>query len=70
MPNTELFAGALSQLLRHDLSGCPRATRQAAELLDRLAEVPGLDRETRSLCEQMSRQLDAETAPQGDTSCH
>ena len=70
MPNTELFAGALSQLLRHDLSGCPRATRQAAELLDRLAETPGLDRETRSLCEQMSRQLDAATAPQGDASCH
>ena len=70
MPNTELFAGALSQLLRHDLSGCPRATRQAAELFDRLAEAPGLDRETRSLCEQMSRQLDAATAPQGDASCH
>lgn len=66
MPNTELFAGALSQLLRHDLSGCPRATRQAAELLDRLAELPGLDRETQDLCEQMSRRL----AGPGALSCH
>lgn len=65
MPNTELFAGALSQLLRHELSGCPRATRQAADLLDRLADVPGLDVETRQLCEQMSRKLDL----QGDSPC-
>jgi hypothetical protein len=65
MPNSELFAGALSQLLRHDLSGCPRATRQAADLLDRLARLPGLDAETRELCDRMSQRLDDE----GELSC-
>lgn len=62
MPNTDLFAGALSQLLRHDLSGCPRATRQAADLLERLACLPGLDAETRELCDRMSERLDGEGA--------
>lgn len=65
MPNTELFAGALSQLLRHDLSGCPRATRQAAELLDRLAQRPDLDDETRDLCDRMCARLDRE----GERTC-
>jgi hypothetical protein len=63
MPNTELFAGALSQLLRHELSGCPRATRNAADLLDRLAALPGIDDETRELCDRMSERLDREGAP-------
>lgn len=63
MPNTDLFAGALSQLLRHDLAGCPRATRQAADLLDRLARVPGLDDETRDLCDRMCERLNDQGAP-------
>ena len=63
MPNTELFAGALSQLLRHDLSGCPRATRNAAALLDRLARLPGIDDETRDLCEHMCDRLARAGAP-------
>jgi hypothetical protein len=63
MPNTELFAGALSQLLRHDLSGCPRATRNAANLLDRLAHLPGIDDETRDLCDRMSERLARGGAP-------
>ena len=62
MPNTQLFAGALSQLMRHDLSGCPRATRNAVDLLDRLAELPELDRETRDLCHRMSERLIGEGA--------
>lgn len=62
MPNTDLFAGALSQLLRHDLSGCPRATRQAADLLDRLSRVPGLDHETRDLCDRMCERLNDQGA--------
>lgn len=62
MPNSELFAGALSQLLRHDLAACPRATRMAADLLDRLANLPGLDIETRELCERMSQRLADEGA--------
>lgn len=60
MAHAELFAGALSQLLRHDLSGCRRATRQAADLLDRLADLPELDAETAQLCERMSRRLAGE----------
>ena len=60
MPNTDLFAGALSQLLRHDLSRCPRATRHAADLLERLARLPELDSETRDLCTRMSDRLTCE----------
>lgn len=63
MPHTELFAGALSQLLRHDLSGCPRATRNAADLLERLSCLPGLDEETRHLCDRMSERLSHSGAP-------
>ena len=63
MPNTELYAGALSQLLRHDLSGCPRATRHAADLLDRLARLPGIDDETRDLCDRMSDRLARDGGP-------
>ena len=63
MPNTELFAGALSQLLRHDLSGCPRATHQAADLLERLSCLSWLDDETRELCDRMSEQLSDQGAP-------
>lgn len=64
MPNTELFAGALSQLLRHELTDCRRAGHHAAELLDRLAALPELDAETRQLCEEKSRRLaSAETKP-------
>ncbi len=59
MPDTELWAGALSLLLRHDLMGCEHAAHQAADLLDRLADLPGLDGETRDLCERMSCKLAA-----------
>lgn len=52
-----LLAGALSLLLHHDLTGCAQAGRQAADLLDRLAEQPGLDGETRRLCDRMATQL-------------
>ena len=64
---SELFAGALSQLLRHDLDTCPRARRQAADLLERLADLPGLDGETRELCERMSERLAGE---EGARPCH
>lgn len=58
----DLYAAALSQLLRHDLAGCPRAALQAADLLDRLADQPEIDAETRQLCERMSRQLAGRSA--------
>jgi hypothetical protein len=57
MPGIELWAGALNLLLRHELSGCEHAGRQAAGLLERLAEHPGVDAETRVLCECMSERL-------------
>lgn len=70
MPNTELFAGALSQLLRHDLDACPRARRHAADLLDRLARLPGLDAETRELCDRMGERLaDPGEAAERGASC-
>lgn len=57
MPNAELYAGALSLLIRHDLTGCTQAARQAAGLLDRLADLPCTDDETRGLCEAMATHL-------------
>lgn len=55
-PNA-LWAGALSLLLSHNETGCPKSARQAADLLDRLADDPALDRETRSLCARASDRL-------------
>ena len=52
-----LYAAALSELLRHQLSGCRHAAWKAADLLERLTQLPGLDRETRELCERMSERL-------------
>jgi hypothetical protein len=57
MPGIELWAGALNLLLRHELSGCEHAGQQAAGLLERLSEHPGVDPETRALCECMSERL-------------
>ena len=57
MASTELWAGALSLLLIHGESACPHAARNAARLLERLSEEPGLDAETRHLCERASIRL-------------
>ena len=57
MPNTELWAGALSLVLRHDLTGCTHSARQAAALLARIADHPDVDLETRTLCEEASLRL-------------
>lgn len=57
MPNTELWIAALSLLLRHNVTGCARLGRQAADLLDRISDDPGVDQETRTLCEQASQNL-------------
>lgn len=58
LPAAGLVAGALSLLLRHDLSACPQAARRAARLLERLADEAGLDADMRSLCERMASRLD------------
>lgn len=52
-----LYAGALNLMLRHDLTGCPRSARQAADLLERLADSPAVDADTRQLCARMSERL-------------
>lgn len=59
MPTTDLWAGALSLLLRHNLTGCTHSARQAAAVLDRISSFPELDDETRTLCEQASFRLTA-----------
>lgn len=56
---TTLLAGALDQLMRHNLSGCEHAAHQAARLLDALAERPDVDGETRYLCGMMRDRLEA-----------
>lgn len=57
MPNSELWAGALSLVLRHDLTGCTLSAQQAASLLARIADHPDVDQETRALCEEASLRL-------------
>lgn len=64
MPPNDLWAGALSLLLRANETGCPKSVRQAADLLDRLADSPDLDSDTRNLCQRASDRLDA-TMPAG-----
>ncbi|PKO86237.1 MAG: hypothetical protein CVU18_15930 [Betaproteobacteria bacterium HGW-Betaproteobacteria-12] len=58
MPNSHLWAGALSQLLIHDETGCPQSARHATLLLNRLCAMADLDAETRALCERASRRLE------------
>ena len=58
MPNSELWAGALSLLLIHDETGCRHSARHATLLLDRLCAMDDLDDETRALCERASRRFD------------
>lgn len=58
MPSTDLWAGALSQLLLHDETACPHAAGHAARLLERLSDSPDLDPATRELCERASARLD------------
>lgn len=58
MPHGELWAGALSQLLIHNETGCPHSARHATLLLDRLCTMDDLDDETRALCERASRRLE------------
>ena len=57
-----LWAGALSQLLSFNETGCPHSARRAAGLLSRLADDPRVDREIAELCERASHRLDL--APQ------
>lgn len=58
MPNSELWAGALSQILIHDETGCPHSARHATLMLDRLCAMDNLDDDTRALCERASRRLE------------
>ena len=57
MPNSDLWAGALSLVLRHDLTGCAVAASRAADLLARIAEHADVDPEMRTLCEEASMRL-------------
>jgi hypothetical protein len=60
MPNTELWAGALSLLLIHSESGCRHSALHAARLLECLCECDDVDEETRILCERASLRLRAD----------
>lgn len=69
MPNTELWAGALSLVLRHNETGCQQSAHQAACLLARISDTPDVDLETRSLCERASQRL-ADVMTGGAHACH
>lgn len=57
MPTNNLWAGALSQLLIHQESGCPHSARHAIRLLDQLCDIDDLDADVRLLCERASVRL-------------
>ena len=57
-PSATLWAGALSAVLSFDETGCPHASRRAADLLARLADFPDTDRDLRDLCERASLRLE------------
>lgn len=59
MPSNNLWAGALSQLLIHQETGCTHSARHAIRLLDKLSEFTDLDEEVRVLCERASHRLEA-----------
>lgn len=56
--STTLVIGALDQLMRHSLTGCEKAARQAARLLDVLSECADVDSDTRNLCGRMYEKLE------------
>jgi hypothetical protein len=58
MPTNDLLAGALSQLLIHDETGCPHSARHAIRLLDQLCDLAGLDADVRALCERASHRIE------------
>lgn len=57
MPNTELWAGALSLMVRYAETGCVQSGRQAACVLERITAMPELDQETCSLLERAHARL-------------
>lgn len=57
MPNTEIWAGALSLMVRYTETGCTQSGRQAACLLDRIVDMPGIDGETCALLERACLRL-------------
>lgn len=58
MPTPDLWAGALSQLLIHQETGCPHSARHAIRLLDQLCEFVDLDEDVRTLCERAASRLE------------
>lgn len=53
-----LLEGALGHLLRYALDGCGHSRQVAVRLLDRLADQPGIEGDTRRLCTRMSDALE------------
>jgi hypothetical protein len=62
-PNHAIWAGALTLLLVHQETGCPHSARQAARLLECIAESDGLDDAVSALVERASLRLDPPPAP-------
>lgn len=62
MPNSNLWAATLSQLLIHEETGCRHSALHAARLLDQLCDLE-MDDNTRQLCERASLRLGAPENP-------
>lgn len=55
---SELFCGALDNLMRHLLTGCAQSAQRAALLLGRIESAESTDAEMRATCERMREQLE------------
>ncbi|MDR0715947.1 MAG: hypothetical protein LBF50_00830 [Azoarcus sp.] len=58
LPASHLWAGALSQLLILEETGCPHSARHAICLLNHLSEFDDLDEDVRQLFERASQRLE------------
>lgn len=63
-PSNTVWAGALTLLLVHQETGCPHSARQAARLLECIAESDGLDEAVRAIVERASLRLGSHPATQ------
>jgi hypothetical protein len=58
-----LLEGAIGHLLRYALDGCVYSRQVAVQLLDNIADQPGIEGEMRGLCSRMSEALERGPSP-------
>lgn len=54
---SDILAAALDNLVRYSVTGCGQAARRAADLLERLAELGGIDDDMRRMYGHLSEAI-------------